>query len=80
MEETGKKNTAKSTDAAKKPSFVKRAKDFCKGVKAEFKKIIWPNKEELKKQTTAVIVVSVVLGAFIRIYDMLCQFVISFIR
>lgn len=79
MEETGKKNAAKS-DKDAKPSFGKRVKDFCKGVKAEFKKIIWPNKEELKKQTIAVIVVSVVLGAFIRIYDMLCQFVISFIR
>ena len=82
MEEAGKKNRAKSGKPAKnaKPSLGARAKDFCKGVKAEFRKIIWPTKDSLTKQTIAVLLVSVVLGAVIRLYDMVCQYVISLIR
>ena len=32
---------------------------FFKGLKAEFNKIIWPDKDALVKQTTAVVAVSV---------------------
>ena len=32
------------------------------GLKAEFHKIIWPTKEQLAKETTAVVIVSVILG------------------
>lgn len=37
-------------------------KSWFEGLKAEFRKIIWPNRQDLVKQTTAVVVVSVVLG------------------
>ncbi len=40
-------------------------KSWFKGLKAEFKKIVWPDKNTLAKQTTAVVAVSVVLGALI---------------
>ena len=46
---------------------------FFKGVKAEFKKIIWPSSETLTKETIAVIVVSVVLGLIIAALDWLFQ-------
>ena len=39
----------------------KEKSDFFKGVKAEYKKIIWPNREDLIKQTIAVITVSLIL-------------------
>lgn len=81
MGETGKKDSAKSnTQAEPKVGFVKKVKNFCKGVKAEFKKIIWPNKEDLQKKTIAVVVVSVVLGSFIRVYDLACQFIIGLMK
>ena len=35
---------------------------FFEGVKAEFKKVIWPDKMEIVKQTITVSVVSIVLG------------------
>ena len=38
-------------------------KSWFKGLKAEFKKIVWPDKNTLAKQTTAVVAVSVVLVA-----------------
>ncbi|MCI5494146.1 MAG: preprotein translocase subunit SecE [Lachnospiraceae bacterium] len=39
------------------------------GVKAEFGKIIWPTKESLARQTTAVVVVSVIVGLIITLLD-----------
>ena len=50
MEETGKKAETKSKKLAKtkkksKPSVKERVVAFWKGVKAEFRKIIWPSKE-----------------------------------
>ena len=40
-------------------------KSFWKGLKAEYKRIIWPDKETVTKQTGAVIAVSVALGLII---------------
>jgi len=50
-----------------------------KGLKAEFKKIIWPDKKTLAKETVAVLVCSVLIGAVIAIIDALIQYVINFI-
>lgn len=46
---------------------------FFKGLQAEFKKVIWPNKETLAKQTTAVVTVSVIVGLLITVIDVLMQ-------
>ena len=32
------------------------------GLKAEFNKIVWPDKDSVTKQTTAVVIASVILG------------------
>ncbi|MFQ8839603.1 MAG: preprotein translocase subunit SecE [Clostridium fessum] len=44
-------------------------KSFWKGLKAEYKRIIWPDKETVTKQTGAVIAVSVALGLIIAALD-----------
>ena len=49
-------------------------KSWFKGLNREFKKIIWPDKMTLAKQTTAVVSVSVVLGAIIALVDFLAQY------
>lgn len=49
-------------------------KSFFKNVKSEFKKVTWPKKEELAKQTVLVVVVSVALGAIISVIDLAIQF------
>ena len=54
-------------------------KSWFKGVKSEFKKIIWPNKKTLVKETVAVIVCSVILGGIIAVIDVLIQYGIDFI-
>ena len=47
---------------------------FFKGVKAEFKKISWPGRAKLLKQTVAVVCVSVVLGLIITLLDTILQY------
>lgn len=74
-------------DSAKKESTkkegVKKEKaarsDFFKGVKAEFKKISWPDKDSLVKQSVAVVCISVVLGAVIAVLDFLMQYGVDFL-
>ncbi len=45
-----------------------------KGMKAEFKKISWPDRKSLTKRTIAVISTSVALALIIKILDMLMTF------
>ena len=54
-------------------------KSFFKGVKSEWHKITWPTKETLFKETTAVIIISVILGAVIALLDAAIRFGIKFI-
>ncbi|MGN0373934.1 MAG: preprotein translocase subunit SecE [Butyrivibrio sp.] len=59
---------------AKKRKSKKDKKGFLSGVAAEFKKIIWPSRNSLFKQTTAVVVTSVILGAIIALLDWIIKF------
>ena len=84
MEETGKKAETKSKKLAKtkkksKPSVKERVVAFWKGVKAEFRKIIWPEKDTLLKQSVAVVIISVITGALIAVIDRLLQYGINFL-
>ena len=45
------------------------SKGFVDGLKAEFRKIVWPTQQVLAKLTAAVIAVSLVLGAIIAALD-----------
>ena len=49
-------------------------KSWFKGIKAELKKVIWPDKVTLAKQTTAVVSVTVAVGVIIAIVDFLVQY------
>ena len=44
-------------------------KGFFQGVAAEFKKIIWPDRDTLLKQTILVVVISLLLGVIISVID-----------
>ena len=59
---------------AKAPRAAKSGKsNFFTEVGSEFKKIIWPNSQSLWKQTAAVLVSSLVLGAVIALLDFLIR-------
>ena len=49
-------------------------KDFIKGLKAEFNKIIWPDKDTLTKETVVVVVSTVILGIVIAALDLIIKF------
>jgi preprotein translocase subunit SecE len=49
-------------------------KSWFNGLKAEFKKIIWPDQKSLVRQTGAVVAVSIVLGMIIAILDFIFQY------
>ena len=54
-------------------------KSWFKGLKAEFKKIIWPDKESLVKQSAAVVVITIVLGTVIALLDTVIKYGVDFI-
>ncbi|MBD5396468.1 MAG: preprotein translocase subunit SecE [Lachnospiraceae bacterium] len=64
-------------DSVKKEKTSKPS--FFKGVKAEYKKIIWPDKDAVLKQSVAVVCISVVLGAVIAVLDFIMQYGIDFL-
>ena len=51
------KKTAKTATASKKKSRLQ-------GLKAEFRRIIWPDKETITKGTTSVVVSTVIFGYY----------------
>ncbi|HJA93246.1 MAG TPA: preprotein translocase subunit SecE [Candidatus Eisenbergiella merdipullorum] len=66
-------NSPSKEAKASKPAKPK----FFQGVKAEFKKITWPDKELLLKQSVAVVAISIVLGAIIAVLDLVLQYAID---
>ena len=71
MAENTVKNSEKNSE--------KKKTSWFKSLRGEFKKIIWPDKKTLAKQTVAVTVCSIALGAIIAIVDVLIQYGIDFI-
>mgnify|MGYP000882720139 FL=1 len=48
-------------------------RSWFKGLKSEYKKIVWPDKEALTKQSIAVVIVTVILGLIISALDALIE-------
>ena len=64
----------KKSKKANKPGIGTRIVGWCKGVKAEFQKIIWPAKEKIYKDTVTVVTSTICLGVIIALFDMLLQY------
>ncbi|WP_081671405.1 preprotein translocase subunit SecE [Butyrivibrio sp. XBB1001] len=88
MEET--KAVQNSSETSEKKSSAKKSKNkedgvfskisgFFAGVKAEFGKIIWPTRDDIVKQTTAVVVVSAVCCALIALLDIVFEYGVNVI-
>ena len=58
---------------------MEKCKSWFKGLKSEFHKISWTSREDVTKQTIAVVVVSVILGLLIAVIDFLLQAGINFL-
>ena len=51
----------------------KGIKQWYRGLSAEFRKISWPDRDTLKRETVTVTVVSIILGIIIATLDMILQ-------
>jgi len=56
-----------------KTKVSKRVATWFKGLKVEFKKVIWPDNATLTRQTVAVVVTSVIVGLLIALIDVIVQ-------
>ena len=72
-------DSVKTDKAPKKDKKEQKKPSFFKGVKAEFKKISWPDKTKLLKQSVAVVSISVVLGLLISVLDTIIQYGVNFL-
>lgn len=55
--------------APKKDDKPAKKKGFFSNMKAEFKRIVWPDKDTVVKESTAVVVVTLILGIIIALLD-----------
>lgn len=53
-------------------------KNWFKGLKSEFHKIVWPDKESICKQSVAVVITTIILGVGIALLDTAIKFCIEF--
>ncbi|MCH5275675.1 MAG: preprotein translocase subunit SecE [Lachnospiraceae bacterium] len=60
------------TEKAKKQSFFKN-------LRVEFKKIQWPDRQTMIKQSVAVVAISVVVGVIVAFIDFLAQYGVNFL-
>lgn len=66
------KSAEKKKDKAVKQSWFH-------GLKTEFKKIVWPDKRSLVRQTIAVLLIAIFAGVAISCVDFAIQYIIKFI-
>ena len=70
MEETKNTQTASQPEKSKKEAKQeKKSSTFLAEHKAELRKVVWPNRQELIKETVTVIVVSLLVGVIIYCMD-----------
>ncbi len=55
------------SETAKTPATTKQS--WFKGLKAEWKKILWPSKKTVIRESTAVVIITVILSVLIKALD-----------
>jgi len=61
---------------AEKEKLLKRVGQFLTDIKSELKKVTWPNKNDLKKTTIAVVVSSILFGIYLFGVDQIFHWII----
>ena len=76
VEKTTAATKTEANKADKKPEKKQKASWFA-GIKAEFKKCVWPDKMKVVKSTTAVVLVSIFVAVAVKVSDLLIQAVLG---
>jgi len=71
----GRENMAETASKEK----TSKIKGFFSGMKVEFNKVIWPDRQTVSKETAAVVACSIALGLIIALLDLIIKFGLSFI-
>ena len=71
--------TAKADKVEKKAAKKDKKPSFFHGLKKEYKKIVFADKETVAKQTVAVLFMSIAIGVMIAVLDFVMKFGLSFI-
>lgn len=77
MQENNTENNIPKEEIKNNGKQEKKSSNFFSETKNEFKKITWPTKKILGKQTITVIVISLIVGAIIYGYDLVIDFAIQ---
>ncbi|HET7480375.1 MAG TPA: preprotein translocase subunit SecE [Rubrobacteraceae bacterium] len=67
------KGTNKKSQQQPKKSFFSGIRDFVRGVRAELKRVSWPNRDQLRQSTAVVLIIVLVLGAYVAAWDFVFQ-------
>jgi preprotein translocase subunit SecE len=67
---------AKSTGKTAKPNVAVRFVQYLKDVRAEMKRVVWPDREEVVNSSAIVIVTLLVFIVFVLIVDQISSFII----
>lgn len=62
---------AEANVKVKKKPFFARLKKYFKDTKSELKKVTWPSKEQLKRNTVVIIAFIIMIGLFLFAFDIL---------
>lgn len=74
MGDSENKNEVKQqNEPQKKTEKTARKKSRFQSLKVEFKRIVWPDKDTVIKESSAVIVVTVILGIIIGLLDLVIK-------
>ena len=65
---------SEAAEKAPKKAEKTQKKSWFKGLKAEFKKIMWPDRTTVAKQTAAVVLTSIALVIIIKILDIILSY------
>ncbi|MBQ9870704.1 MAG: preprotein translocase subunit SecE [Eubacterium sp.] len=69
-----------SDNKEKETSSPTLKRSWFQGLKVEFKKITWPDKKRVARETTAVVISAVILGALTMGIDFLLEYGLSYIH
>lgn len=61
----------------KKNANEKARSSYFRGVKSEFKKVVWPTKKQILNYSTIVIVVSILFALLFSVYDKIIIFLLQ---
>lgn len=70
---------ATSKDSVQKVEEKRSLAKYFRGVKSEFKKVVWPTKKEIVNLSSIVIVAIIIFSVLLLVYDKIVAFLLNLI-